>query len=139
MFNLKKYKDQHEDIFKLIRKIIETLDENKIARDATEIKNVFDGLVSKLKVHFAMEEDNLYLKLEKSENPEIIEAFDKFTFEMNEIHVIFNNFIDDWIEVENIQKNSKQYVSEMKNLFAKLVNHLEKEEAILYPLAEKHG
>ena len=139
MLNLKKYKDQHDDIFKLIRKISETLDENKIALDATEIKNVFDGLVSKLKVHFAMEEDNLYLKLEKSENPEIIEAFDKFTFEMNEVYVVFNNFIDDWIDVENVQNNSKQYVSEMQNLFAKLFNHLEKEETILYPLAEKHG
>ena len=105
MFNLKKYRTQHNDIFKLIRKISEDLDENKIANDPNEIKSIFDGFVSKLKVHFALEEDYLYVRLEQSENPEIIEVFDKFSFEINNVYTIFNNFLEDWSDIETIQKN----------------------------------
>ena len=127
---------QHAELVEAVRQIDAALDPKRLAEGAGEIRRLLSGLLGKLSLHLAMEDNALYPSLEKHGDAKVRDTGSKFAKEMAGVKPAVEAFAKKWSEAE-IVKNAAAFCTETKKLFAVLADRIKRENTELYPLLER--
>jgi iron-sulfur cluster repair protein YtfE (RIC family) len=125
---------QHAEFVEAIRKIEAALNPQRLA--AGEVRSQLSGLMGKLSMHLAMEDNALYPSLEKHADAKVRDIGKKFSSEMAGVKPALEAFARKWSETE-MAKNPAEFCGETKKLFAVLADRIKRENTELYPLLER--
>lgn len=128
---------QHDEIIGIVTEIDKNLDNHSLMTKSQETANLLNLLAGKLTAHLTMEDKVLYPKLLSSSNAAIKKTTKEFIDEMGGLSTVFVTYVTKWQDANSIKENSQDFITETKNLFQALGARVEKENNILYPLAEK--
>lgn len=132
------YRKQHVELVEVVQAITGKLDEaglsNGGAQEATEL---LSQLAGKLLVHLAAEDYDLYPKMIESSDSEVSSTARKFQDEMGGLKSAFQEYYTAWNKPAAIQGNPAGFIEQTKGVFEALGARVEKENTILYPLADR--
>ncbi len=128
---------QHDELLVLAGKLSEQLDEQLLAKDASEARAILTKILSALTVHLSMEDRVLYPTLAKSPNEQVRETAVRFAQEMGGIGEAVNAYKAAWPTAGRIQENPAEFISQSQGILGALGARIEKENTQLYPLMEK--
>jgi hypothetical protein len=127
-----KFRQQHEEILEIAGEIQKKL---KAKADAQELRTLLSGLAGKLNFHLAMEDKALYPRVMKMDAAAHGVA-QRFVAEMGGLADQFAAFNNKW-QVSAIRKDADGFASEAHKIFNALGKRVARENAELYPLADK--
>ena len=132
------YRRQHSDLVELVKEISGKLDEDALSGSgAVEVKELVTRFAGKLLIHLAAEDDALYPKLIAAADHEISDTAKRFKDEMGGLKEDFLAYQAQWGRAEHIQKDPAGFVRETQRLFKALGNRVEREDTVLFPLADR--
>lgn len=131
------FKEQHKEMLELVKQINHKLDPAALAKDAVEVRSILSALAGKLLVHLAMEDKNLYPVMLGSSDENAKKMAQSFIDEMGTLATTFKSYTTKWASPQLIQADSAGFCNETKAVFQALGQRIGKEEANLYPLADK--
>ena len=105
-------------------------------KSADEIINVLSQFASKLNMHLTMEDKALYPKLMTSTNPKTAQTAREYMTEMGGIKQVVEKYISSWSLSKNIISEPQKFIDESKGIISALKARIDKENNILYPLAD---
>src|SRR4051795_2592368 len=76
------FRKQHAEIGALVESLKSALASRKIVDESDKVRTILSSLFGKLSVHLAMEDNSLYPRLEKHEDPKLREVAHRFAREM---------------------------------------------------------
>jgi hypothetical protein len=127
-----KFRQQHDEILALVGELTKQLKANA---DAESLRGVLSNLAGKLNFHLAMEDKALYpriLKLDAKANA----LATRFMEEMGGLGEAFSNYNNKW-QVSAIRSDPAGFSAATHKVFAALGKRIARENAELYPLADK--
>ena len=133
------YRKQHGELLELAGQIGGCLNAEALKVDAGAVSQLLSSLAGKLNVHLAMEDNALYPRLMKSADTEVVATAQQYTEEMGGIKKVFGAYVNQWNNVAAIQTSPDEFITQTKDLFGALAQRIEKENTILYPMADKAG
>ncbi len=132
------YRRQHSDLVELVKQMSVMLDEDALSGGgAAETKDLLTHFAGKLLIHLAAEDDALYPKLIAAADREISDTAKRFKDEMGGLKEDFLAYQAIWGRTEYIQKDPAGFVRETQRLFKALGNRVEREDTVLFPLADR--
>jgi hemerythrin-like domain-containing protein len=130
------FRKHHAELAEVVRRIEPLLDPQKLAAGASEVRNLLSTLMGKLTLHLAMEDNVLYPRLERHDDPKVRDVAKKYMSEMSGLKPIVEAFGRKWTESE-IRGNAAAFCAETKKIFATLGERIKRENVELYPLADR--
>lgn len=92
-----------------------------------------------LRIHFAQEDKALYPYMAASEHPDAVATAAAFQDEMGGLGAVYADFAGKWSSGRVIAGNFDGFRNDARAVFAALADRIERENTILYPLAEAIG
>ena len=130
------YRKQHNELLDLAGKLSGKLVKEEVIKSADEIINVLSQFASKLNMHLTMEDKALYPKLMTSTNPKTAQTAREYMTEMGGIKQVVEKYISSWSLSKNIISEPQKFIDESKGIVSALKARIDKENNILYPLAD---
>lgn len=127
-----KFRQQHEEILGIVGELNAKL---KAKADAQELRGVLSNLAGKLNFHLALEDKALYPRIMKADAKANAMAT-KFMEEMGNLGDTFTAYNSKW-QVTAIRKDPDGFAAETRKVFTALGKRIARENAELYPLADK--
>lgn len=127
-----KFRQQHDEILVIAGEIQKKL---KTKADAQELRTILSSLAGKLNFHLAMEDKALYPRVMKMDAAAHAVA-KRFVSEMGGLAEQFGAFNNKW-QVSAIRSDPDGFASEAHKIFNALGKRVARENAELYPLADK--
>jgi hemerythrin-like domain-containing protein len=127
---------QHADLATVIGQIDATLNPARLAQGANDAQRLLAGLLGKLSMHFAMEDNVLYPSLTKHTDATVRDTGKRFFAEMAGVKPMLEALGKKWTATE-ITKKPADFCAETKKVFALLSDRLKRENTELYPLLER--
>lgn len=90
-----------------------------------------------LRIHLAQEDKVLYPRLMRSVDPEVADTARRFVAEMGQIGPAFAAYADTWRFADAIIAEPDRFRAETDVLFAALGDRIERENDVLYPMADR--
>lgn len=129
------YRKEHQDLVAMVGEIKGLM--RNSSDNAEQIVKTLGSMTGKIKLHLASEDQNMYPKLISSTNTEAVKVATDFQNEMGGIKDAWVDFVTRWKSSEKIKSDSNSFNNEANGLFSALANRIEKEESVLYKLAEE--
>lgn len=129
--NLRK---QHNDIVLVAREITTKL--NTVPLDATALRSLLSRLAGQVNFHLAMEDQSLYPRLAACPDEEAKAVARKFMLEMGGLAEVFSVFSRKW-QTCVIEADPLGFTAESRKVLAALGDRIQRENSVLYPLADK--
>lgn len=126
------YRKQHIELLDLAGK----LSKDVVIKEAAEIVTVLSQFASKLNMHLTMEDKALYPKLMSSGNAKTSQVAKDYMTEMGGIKQVVEKYIHSWSLARNISTDPEKFIEESKGIIAALKIRIDKENNVLYPLAD---
>jgi iron-sulfur cluster repair protein YtfE (RIC family) len=131
------YRKQHAELVEIVQAMAGKLDQASLANSgATEMTALLKVLAGKLLVHLAAEDYDLYPKLIASSNRETSTTAKQFQDEMGGLKGAFKEYYQAWGSAEAIQGDPGTFIEQTQGVFEALGTRVERENTILYPLAD---
>lgn len=128
-----KFRVQHDDILRVAGEITEML---KGKADPAAVRRALSGLVGKVNFHLAMEDEALYPRLVQAKDPVVQQRAGKFQKEMGGLGRVFTEYHGKW-QLAAIRADLPGFAEDTRKVFGALTKRIERENAELYPLADK--
>ncbi len=128
------YRDHHDQLRTLVRRIEAKLDVGTIAADAAPVAAVVRELFGKFGMHLALEDTALYPKLLGSAAPELRRAARRFQEEMGGLKADFDGYRRQWRGPTAIAADPKRFVAETRAVLDALKTRIAREDAELYAM-----
>ena len=106
--------------------------------NAEEIRKQLSVFVGKIRIHFATEYEQLYLKAMASADEQLQTTSKKLFDEMSELSNHLIGHSQKWSQASMILEKPEIFVLESRAIFSALKARITMEEAIFYPLCAKH-
>ncbi len=132
------FRKQHVDIMAAANDLAALLDPARLVADAAKARNMLSALFGKLTIHLAMEDKSLYPRLVAHADPAVSKMAKAYAGEMSNLAPVIADFGKKWSESE-IRTHAAAFCTETKHLFDVLKKRIARENAELYPLADKVG
>jgi hypothetical protein len=132
------FRKQHADIVVLVEKIKAGLLPARLAAEAGATRRDLSTLMGKLTLHFAMEDNALYPRLEKHARSDVRETAATFMSEMSGIKPQLEAFAKKWSEPA-IRGDAEAFCAEARKLFVALGDRIQRENTVLYAMVDKLG
>ncbi len=130
------YRKQHVELLDLAGKLSGKLVKEEVIKSADEIVGVLSQFASKLNMHLTMEDKALYPKLLSSSNTKVSQTAKEYMTEMGGIKQVVERYISSWSLAKNIIADPQKFIDESKGIVSALKARIDKENNILYPLAD---
>ncbi len=130
------YRKQHVELLELAGKLAAKLSKDEVTSNSAEIVSMLSQFASKLNMHLTMEDKALYPKLMASSNPKTAQTAKEYMTEMGGIKQVVEKYIAAWSLAKNITAEPQKFIDESKGIVAALKTRIDKENNILYPLAD---
>lgn len=127
-----KFRQQHDEILALAGDIQQEL---KAKGDAQALRTLLSSLAGKLNFHLAMEDQALYPRIMKLD-PKAKELATRFVSEMGGLAQAFGAYNAKW-QTSAIRNDPAGFAEETREIFVALGKRVARENAELYPLADK--
>ncbi|MBV7256832.1 hemerythrin domain-containing protein [Pacificimonas sp. WHA3] len=140
MSDMVKLRRQHESTLTLIQGIgarIDNIGSEPGADEAFELGLLLAKLSGGLRRHLVRENKDLYPRMINSDDAEIAETARRFRNEIGRIGHDFDIFIERWRNIVDIRRNWSGFRLETKQIFDMLEQRIERENTILYVLADR--
>jgi len=132
------YRKQHSELVEVVQAIAGKLDPASLANSgATETTALLKVLAGKLLVHLAAEDYDLYPKLIASTDRETATTAKQFQDEMGGLKGAFQAYYGKWNTPELVQADPAGFIDDTQGVFEALGTRVEKENTVLYPLADR--
>lgn len=128
----------HAELAEAVGQISASLDPQRLAKSAGEIRSRLSALIGKLSIHLAMEDNSLYPSLAKHADAKVRDIGAKFAREMAGVKPALEAYGKKWSEAE-IMRDAATFCTETRKLFAVLGDRIKRENTELYPLLEARG
>jgi hemerythrin-like domain-containing protein len=128
-----RFKEQHEEMVKIVVKISGFLDAAKIKGHEEDVVTLLSELSGKLKIHLATEDSTLYPDMLKHKNEKVKTLANKYNSEMSGIKGAFDAYAKKWLSTAAVEKDHAGFIKETKGLFEVLAKRIDKENNELYP------
>lgn len=128
---------QHDELVSIVTSISNHIStESSVTEKAGEIRQLLSKLAGKLKMHLAMEDKILYPKILNNGDDAGKKTAKNFLNEMGQIGDVFKTYIDTYSTEKEIKHNPNDFINNTVELFKSLADRIEKENKILYPIAD---
>ncbi len=134
---LLRFHAQHADLYRLIDQIETLLRTSATASPAEAIRAAFHQLSAKLRLHLALEDDALYPRLIREGDASLTRLAQQFQQEMSGLRDAYEAFLSQWLHTGAFSRDPQGFATAVETLFAPLKNRLRREDAQLYPLADR--
>lgn len=132
-----RFRRQHEELETLAAEILAQLDKTTFPSNAREVRRMMARFKGKLIVHGSMENEALYPRL-LAHDDEQVRALTQALFEdLGGVYDAFTEHHAKWTSVEAIEQDPSGYANQTRDMFAVLRRRLARENAELYPLADR--
>ncbi|MCB1172386.1 MAG: hemerythrin domain-containing protein [Leptospiraceae bacterium] len=131
------YRSQHAELADLAEQLLAILDAGNLAERALEVTQLLTLFAARLKVHLSMEDLSLYPRLIQSANPSCAETALQFQSAMGGLQQDFEQYMTKWSVARRIQADTAAFIGATHTLLQALHTRMDKENKILYPLAEQ--
>jgi iron-sulfur cluster repair protein YtfE (RIC family) len=128
-----KFRTQHNEILAIAKEMSTRL---KGDADPAALRKLLSNLAGKLNFHLAMEDQALYPRLMERKDSDAKEMATRFMTEMGGLGKAFTTYNDKW-QVSAIRNDPAGFASETQTVFGALSKRIGRENAELYPLADK--
>jgi Hemerythrin HHE cation binding domain len=128
-----KFRSQHSDILEVVGDITQNI---KVQADAAVLRRMLSNLAGKLNLHLAMEDKALYPRLMEMKDGDAKEVATRFMTEMGGLGGAFAAYNNKW-QVSVIRKDPAGFSKESHAVFSALGKRIARENADLYPLADR--
>ncbi len=133
------YRQQHQDILLAARSLQAHLDPVSLAADPQPAYKALLSLASKLKLHLTMEDQLLYPRLLGDGQAAVRELAMQYRDEMGGIRGVFEAYLKDWADPEAVRQRAEAFRAATEGILDALFRRIDKEDNILYPLADGLG
>lgn len=130
------FRRQHAEIVEVVKQIEAYLAPGKLPAGAPEARKLLSTLVGKVGIHLSMEDQVLYPRLKAHADKDLRETAERFDAEMSQIKAAFLAYNGKWQE-QAIKADAAGFAAATKSIFAALANRIQRENTVLYPLADK--
>lgn len=130
------YRKQHNELLDMAVKLSGKLTKDEVVKSADEIVGILSQFASKLNMHLTMEDKALYPKLMTSSNPKTAQTAKEYMTEMGGIKQVVEKYISSWSITKNLTSDPQKFIDESKGIISALKTRIDKENNILYPLAD---
>jgi hemerythrin-like domain-containing protein len=137
--DMRNFYDHHSDVLSLAMAVERRLDPVGVAADAAPVAADLVRLFGKFSVHLAVEDKSLYPRLTRDGDPTLRGLATRFQDEMGGLTQRFEAYRKRWPGPLAIAKDPQGFVAETKAILDQLKNRISRENAELYPLAERLG
>ena len=127
-----KFRQQHDEILEMVGELNTKL---KARGDAQDLRGALSNLAGKLNFHLAMEDKALYPRLMKLD-AQANKMAGRFMEEMGGLAEVFSTYNNRW-QVSAIRSDPEGFAAETRKVFTALGKRIARENAELYPLADK--
>ena len=127
-----KFRQQHDEILEMVGELNTKL---KARGDAQDLRGALSNLAGKLNFHLAMEDKALYPRLMKID-AQASKMAGRFMEEMGGLAEVFSTYNAKW-QVSAIRSDPEGFAAETRKVFTALGKRIARENAELYPLADK--
>jgi len=128
-----KFRQQHDEILAIVGELNDQL---KAKAEAQVLRGVLSNLAGKLNFHLAMEDKALYPRILKQEGKAAQALATKFMDEMGGLGEVFLAYNSKW-QASAIRNDPAGFAAETRKVFTALGKRIARENAELYPLADK--
>ena len=129
-----KFRQQHDEILGIVGELTQHI---KTKAEAQVMRTSLSSLAGKLNFHLAMEDKALYPRLMNGDGSAKGVA-GRFMQEMGGLGEVFQAYNNRW-QVSAIRKDPEGFAAETHKVFQALGKRIARENAELYPLADKLG
>jgi hemerythrin-like domain-containing protein len=130
------YRKHHDELLSLANDLNLKLNERDVKEKTSEILDLLSKFAAKLNMHLTMEDKALYPKLVTSKDPKTSQTAREFLIEMGGIKIVVEKYIHNWSLSKNIIASPEIFIKESKLILNALHTRIDKENNILYPLAD---
>lgn len=130
------FRKQHADIAEIVAEIQKMLEPQKLADASSKVRARLSSLLGKITVHLAMEDNSLYPRCQKHDDPALSQTAEKFAAEMSGLKGALDAFSKKWSDAA-IGANAAAFCAEARQLFATLNDRIKRENTVFYPLVDK--
>ena len=127
-----KFRHQHDEILGIVGELNEQM---KAKADAQVLRTVLSNLAGKLNFHLALEDKALYPRIMNADS-KAHALGKKFQDEMGGLGEAFAAYNGKW-QVTAIRKDPTGFATETRKVFTALGKRIARENAELYPLADR--
>lgn len=128
-----KFRLQHEEILRAATEITDGL---KAKADPGQLRKQLSSLAGKVNFHLAMEDQALYPRLMETGDAAVRARANKFKDEMGGLGAVFTEYNARW-QLSAIKADLEGFTTETRRIFGALAKRIERENADLYPLADR--
>lgn len=128
-----KFRAQHDDILRAADEITGQL---KQQADPALLRKLLSNFAGKVNFHLAMEDEALYPRLMEAGDAAVKARALKFKDEMGGLRGVFADYSARW-QVSAIRADGPGFANETRKVLGALARRIERENAELYPLADK--
>ena len=132
-----RFRRQHDELHKLALEIETALSGAEFPGNAREVRRMMARLKGKLMVHSTMENDALYPRLLAHTDPVVRGRARAMFDELGHIYEAVGEHHNAWSSVERIEADPRRFADHTREIFAKLLRRMERENDELYPLADR--
>lgn len=125
---------QHNEIMNLTNFILDNIKNCTIDQNINEIAQNINTISGKLKIHLLNEDKYLYPYLLNSADMSLNTFGKKYSDEMLEVTKVYEDYKSKYNTTSKIKQNLEGFKEETKQIFAVLLNRIDREENELYPL-----
>ncbi len=135
--DMKSFYDHHGDVLSLAAAVEGRLDPVSVAANPAPVAADLVRLFGKFSVHLAVEDKALYPRLARDGDATLRGLAARFQDEMGGLTQRFEAYRKRWPGPLAIAKDPPGFVAETKTILELLKNRISRENAQLYPLAER--
>ncbi len=135
--DISSFKKQHVELLEIVTTISGYISSNTVAENSKEISQELSRLGVKIGMHLAMEDKALYPRMVAAADATIADTAKKFQEEMGGLGGAFATYKAKWATASAIEADAGTFTTETKGIAQALGDRIKREEAQLYPMAEK--
>jgi len=133
----KELRRQHADIVRQIKQLRCVMNSNDVAASASEIHALLTELQNLLNEHLNQEDKYLYPELLANGDQETRELVRQLKEGTGDIASMFSSYFPRWDSAGKIRARTGDFVSETLALFKVAYFKIDKEDTVIYPLADR--
>lgn len=134
--DIEKFKKDHNAILTLVTELRKT-SQAGVAENADAIAQQIRAVSSIIKLHLAAEDRVLYPAFAKSQNPSVSKIGEQFRLEMGNIASAYMAFSGKWGVGTEVAHHPDGFREAANNIFKALHQRIQRENQVLYPLADQ--
>jgi len=131
------YRDQHDQLLRIATELAAITQAGKAGTQSDVARRHLSELAGKLNLHLAMEDKSLYPALLSHPDEKVRATAKKFVDEMGGIAAAFTGYLAHWPTPGSIAKAPQDFAKETAGIIKALGDRIQKENTVLYPLADK--